>query len=293
MNAPALTPDQIAHLGVAGIDHLMDRLEREVPRRPPLVSLGTAAGDQALVFGDTHGDWRSSEEVVRRFEAAGDRTVLVGLGDYVDRTPGMLPHGSAINALYLLSLAAQYPDRVVLLQGNHETVRRIGVVPRSLPEDLAGLWGDSDARYERLVELLERGPFAVATSSGAYLAHAGFPRGPLPRPWTEAFSEIDDPRLEELVWSECAASVIRRGVVPAFSQAELDRFLEGSGLSVFLRGHDPDLAGRSLFGNRCLTLHTTRVYARYGGILVAWVPLDRPLHDLSGVTVEHLPLEPA
>ena len=289
MSVPSLTPEAIAQLDVAEVDSLIDRLEREVPHRSAFASLDRASWERALVFGDSHGDWRAVAAVVDRFAAGGEGTVLVGLGDYVDRTPGTLPHGSAVNALYVLSVAAQYPDRVFLLQGNHETVRRIGVVPRSFPEDLAGLWGDSVPRYERLVRLLERGPLAAATPSGAYLAHGGFPRGALPHPWTDAFSKIDDQRLEELVWSECAASVIRRGVIPAFTEAELDRFLEESGLSVFLRGHDPDLAGRPVFRNRCLTLHTTRVYARYGGILFATVPLHRPIPDLSGVNVECLP----
>ena len=293
MHDPFPSPEEIGRLPVAGLDRLLEHLETEVPRRPAWVPLESTAWDRVLVFGDTHGDWRAAEAIARRFEAAGSRTALVGLGDYVDRTPGTLPHGSAINAVFLLSLAARYPDRVFLLQGNHETVRRIGVVPRSLPEDLAGLWGDSEARYLRLVELLERGPYAASTPSGAYLAHGGFPRGVLPRPWTDAFTQIDDQRLEELVWSECAASVIRRGVVPAFTEGELDRFFEQSGLSVFLRGHDPDLAGRPLFRNRCLTLHTTRVYARYGGILLAWVPLRPRLEDLSGVTLEQLPSDPA
>ena len=291
MAVPVPAPEAIQRLPVDDVDALLDRLEREVPTHPPFVTVGPATADEAIVFGDSHGDWPSVREVVGRFEAAGPRALLLGLGDYVDRTPGTVPHGSAVNALYLLAVAARYPDRAILLQGNHETDRRIPVAPRSLPDDLAGLWGESPRRLARVTALLERGPIAAATASGAYCAHAGFPRGPLPTPWAAAVDPDDRGRLGEIVWAECGASVIRRGVVPAFSHAELDRFLGSTGLSVFLRGHDPDLAGRPVFGNRCLTLHTTVVYERYGGILVARLPLGGHLADLSGVRVEHLATE--
>jgi len=289
--APVLAPETIGRLKVDEVDALLDRLERDVPRAPPFVTVGPDRGEEAIVFGDSHGDWPSVREVVARFESAGGRAVLLGLGDYVDRTPGTVPHGSAVNALYLLSVAARYPERTILLRGNHETDRTIPVAPRSLPDDLAGLWGHSPTRLDRVMALLERGPLAAATASGAYCAHAGFPRGALPTPWTAAFDGADLGRLGEIVWAECGASVIRRGVVPAFSRAELERFLDSAGLSVFLRGHDPDLAGRPVFGNRCLTLHTTVVYERYGGILLARVPLAGRLADLSDVRIEHLPTE--
>jgi hypothetical protein len=293
MSAAVPSPEEIGRLPAAEADRLLDRLEREVPTRPPLAEIGTASGDRAFVFGDSHGDWESTADVVRRFVSAGPRGVLVGLGDYVDRSPPSLPHGSVVNALYLLGVAARWPERVFLLQGNHETVRRLGVRPRDLPREVEEMWGKDPTRLGRITALLERGSLAAWTSSGAYLAHAGFPRPPRPTPWTASFDALDDHRLEEIVWVECAASTLRRGVAPPFTQAELAEFLASSGLSVFLRGHDPDIAGKPVFERRCLTLHTTRVFERYGGILVASLPLDRPVGDLGGVTVEHLATETA
>jgi len=291
MVGPALAPEAIAAFDPAAADRLLDRLEREVPTRPPLVEVGARSHGRAFVFGDSHGDWRSTREVVHRFEAAGPDTVLVGLGDYVDRSPDDLPAGSVVNALYLLDAAARHPDRVFLVQGNHETVRRLGVRPRDLPREVAEKWGPDDARCDRLVRLLERGPIAAWSESGAYFAHAGFPRGALPTPWTTAFDRIDDDRLAQVVWAECGASEIRRGVVPPFTERELAEFQAASGTSVFLRGHDPDITGRRVFSDRCLTLHTTSVYERYGGILVASLPLGDRISDLAEVTVEHLPTE--
>lgn len=285
---PVSSPQEILQLTPVGVDRLLDRLERTVPQRTPHLSLPEAPC--AIVFGDTHGDWRSSLEVVREFEAQGPGTVLIGLGDYIDRPPRDLPCGSVANALFLLMLEARSPDRVVLLQGNHETQQRIPGYPHDLPNEMTRLWGDSPGRYERLMDLLGRGPLAASSRNGAYFAHAGFPRGRLPTPWTKAFDAPDVDRLLELVWSEPQAGAGHRGAIEPWTEDELVAFLEQSSLHTFWRGHDPDLTGRSLYHGRVLTLQTTRVFRRYGIVLAA-VPLDRPLEDVAGVELRHLATE--
>ena len=270
-------------------DRLLDRLEQHVPVRPPLYPLPEGSGTEAIVFGDTHGDWRSTEALVERYRA-GDRA-LIGLGDYIDRPPDDCGAGSVANSLYLLELAAERPDRVVLVQGNHETTRRIPALPHELAEEVDALWGPESSRYDRLMGLLERGPLAVTTANGAFLAHAGFPRAPRPGPWTGWFDRIDEETIAEIVWAECGASRIRRGAAMPWVARDLERFLESSGMRIMIRGHDPDLNGTAVYGGRCLTLHTTRVFERYGGVVIARLPLDRPLRSVADVEVEHLPTE--
>jgi hypothetical protein len=288
----APTPEGILASSPEGADELLDRLERKVPVRTGFVELPAKGFSEALVFGDTHGDWRSTLEVTRAFlNSDGGPRCLVGLGDYVDRPPSDCGAGSVVNAVLLLDLAARYPDRVFLLQGNHETVRRIPVLPHSLAEEVDELWGPQADRYARLVGLLERGPYAAASGNGAYFAHAGFPRGTLPSAWRRGLEEIDEERLIELVWTDCDETQARHGVSEPWGAAELARFLSSAGFTVFLRGHDADLTGRTLYEGRCLTLHTTRFYERYGGVLLARVPLDRPLASISDVRVEHLSTE--
>ncbi|MGP8077236.1 MAG: metallophosphoesterase [Thermoplasmata archaeon] len=284
-----LSPSEILRLPASGADDLLDHLERHVPTRPPLVEIPGGTAEEAVVFGDSHGDWRSVEEVVNRFRE-GNRC-LVGLGDYVDRAPDDCGAGSVANALYLLGLAAEAPERVYLIQGNHEMVRRIPVRPHHLPLELATLWGPDRARYDRILGLLERGPCAAFTSNGAYLAHAGFPRGRPPTPWSAAFAHPDEECLAELAWAECDASGVRRGAALPWGRHDLEQFLGASGLRLFLRGHDPDLTGRALFGGECLTLHTCRVYERYGGVIVARLPLRSPVRTLVDVRLEHLSTE--
>lgn len=286
---PFLRPAEILRLTPSEADVLLDNLEARVPVRPALFAISPGPVPEAIVFGDTHGDWRSTEAVVEKYRE-GDRA-LIGLGDYVDRPPDDCGAGSVANALFLLELAAERPDRVVLVQGNHETVRRIPAIPHHLDEEIDGLWGPESSRYDRLLGLLERGPLAVTTSNGAYFAHAGFPRGTLPDPWTRWFDRVDEQGLAELVWAECGASHIRRGASLAWGSRDLHRFLAASGLSVFFRGHDPDINGLPLYDGRSLTLHSTRVYERYGGALVAHVPLDRHIESVVEARIEHLATE--
>ena len=285
-----LMPTDILHLTPEEADELLEYLERRVPVRPPLVEIPEGIADEAIVFGDSHGDWRSVEEAVRRYRE-GNRC-LVGLGDYVDRAPDDCgPAGSVANGLYLLQLVAEAPGHVTLIQGNHEIVHRIPAVPHNLPEEVDELWGPDSTRYDRLLGLFERGPFAATTPNGAYLAHAGFPRGKLPIPWTRAFVDMDDDRLCEITWAESDASRVRRGAAAPWGRLDLEQFLKSTGLELMLRGHDPDLTGRPLYGGRCLTLHTSRIYERYGGVIIAHLPLETPLRTVGDLKVEHLPTE--
>jgi hypothetical protein len=285
------SPQAILRMNGEEADVLLDQLERTVPVRPAFAEL-PGGFREVLVFGDTHGDWRSTLEIERRFlDPAGGPRCLLGLGDYVDRHPADCAEGSVANAARLLGLAAAYPDRVFLLQGNHETTRRIPVLPQTLAEEVDELWGNDSRRYERLLGLLERGPFGAASSNGVYFAHAGFPRGRLGPEWKRDLDHADDTQLAEIVWAECDRSHTRRGVVPAWSAKDLDAFLQQSHLALFLRGHDAELTSQALYDGRVLNLHTTRVYERYGGIVVARVPLDRPVASVAEIGLEHLPTE--
>ncbi|MGP8073082.1 MAG: metallophosphoesterase family protein [Thermoplasmata archaeon] len=285
------SPEEILRLSPAGADELFDVLERTVPVRPMLVKLPSAGFREAIVFGDTHGDWRSTLEVEHRFLSGGVARLLLGLGDYVDRAPTDCGEGSVANALHLLALEARYPDRVFLLQGNHETSRRIPAFPHHLPEEVDALWGADGTRYTRLMGLLERGPIAAVLPSGVFLAHAGFPLISSASEWAMAFDTVDDDRLAQIVWSECDASENRRGATAPWGGRDLERFLRSTGLRIFLRGHDPDITGQPLFEGRCMTLQTTRLYQRFGGVIIARLPLGHPLESLRDAVIEHLPTE--
>ena len=286
-----MTASEILDLSPGEADALLSRLEAHVPVQPPLVELPGGPIEEAIVFGDTHGDWRTSEAIAAHFLADPARRALIGLGDYVDRPPDDCREGSVGNSLMLLQLVADYPDRVVLLQGNHETNRRIAVVPRNLPEEVDSLWGPMVERCARIEGLLERGPLAATSGNGAYFAHAGFLRRNLGRNWRSAFAILSDSDLMDLVWADCAEGPNPRHVTDPFTDRDLSTFFQRTGLRVFLRGHEPGLMGRPVLHDRVMTLHSSRIYERYGGVLMAWVPFDRALTTVRDVRLDHVDTE--
>lgn len=274
-------------MDAAQIDEFLARLDPLISSEPALVHVHPRGAKELAVIGDTHGDWSSTETAMAWFLEAPKERAFAGLGDYVDRAPANSPAGSAVNALFLLSVKAAYPDRVFLIQGNHEAARRIPVDPHTLPEEMEERWGEDRRRYSRLMGLLERGPLAGYTSNGVFLAHGGFPSR-LTSPWTDRFRTVDETLLVELLWRDVAASHLDRGLSPPFDEEALNDFLKATGLHVFLRGHDPNVVGQSLYHDHCLTLHTSRRHERFGGILVAHVPLDRPVRSTRDFNVIRL-----
>jgi len=284
-------PEEVLALDAAGADELLTRLEQRVPTHPPFVRVAAAGLREAVFFGDSHGDWHSVREVEHRWSAGGVPRLLVGLGDYVDRSPPDCGAGSVANALHLLALAAAHPDRVFLLQGNHEASRRIPSMPHDLPDEVRTLWGADPTRYGRLMGLLERGPYAMATPNGVFGAHAGFPLVGSADEWAHAFDDLTEPGAMQILWAECDASRNRRGAGVPWNGRDLERFFRATSFRIFLRGHDPDITGEPLYDGRCLTLQTTRVYQRFGGVIIARLPLGLKVESLRDAVIEHLPSE--
>ncbi len=68
---------------------------------------------RVVLVGDTHGDLNASQQVIENF--LDNSTTLVFLGDYVDRG-----EDSRGNIDFLLEQKIKNPNRIYLLQGNHE-----------------------------------------------------------------------------------------------------------------------------------------------------------------------------
>lgn len=291
-DARPIDPVEISSWDEAGALEFLDRWEGRIPART-LVDIPEIPEGEALVLGDSHGDWPTVQMLVGRFlDGPEARDRWIALGDYVDRTPDRLPQGSVRNALYVLSLRATFPDRVVLLRGNHETQRQIPGDMHSLRDEAKELWGSPEVA-ERIQDLFDRLPLAAVTESGVYLAHAGYPMDPQ-RNWRTELASSTERVLFEAVWNDVEMSPAygHRGIdQEPIRQANLESFLSRAGCSVFLRGHDPDMAGKILFGGRVLTVHGARVFEG-AGLTVASVPLGGPIRRLTNSMVQALPFPP-
>ncbi len=276
-----IDPARVSSWPEADVLEALDRWTAAIPARR-LVEVPSIPHQEALIVGDTHADWPTSEYLAARFLLGAEpKARWVALGDYVDRTPPELPLGSLRNALYLLSLRAALPDRVLLLRGNHETQRRISGGMHALRDEAEELWGGPGVA-DRIEDLFDRLPLAARTESGAYLAHAGFPLD-TNREWRAALEDDSDQLLLQVVWNDVEGSPAcgHRGIEQTpIRRDNLEAFLDRSDTSVFLRGHDPDIAGRFLFDGRLLTVHSTRVFG-WAGLTVATIPLGERMRRLE------------
>lgn len=286
---PSLAPEEVHEILDRWFASHAARAVAQVPQRP---------GEKAVVFADTHSDWPTVQFLARRaFDPARGAGWLIGTGDYVDRAPPELRFGSAINALFLLSLQLEHPGRVVLLRGNHETQRVIPILRREVDDEANSLWGEKSGIALRLEDAFDRLPLAATTESGAYLAHAGFPRKRSRGGWQAALERGSVEMLEDVVWNDLEGSSYAggRGLdLDPITEPETLAFLKEAGLSVFLRGHDPSQAGQVRFQDHVLTLHTSRIYD-WAGLHLAEVPLDRPMkgvRDLHHETFAPPPIPP-
>lgn len=258
--------------------------------------------NQLVILGDTHGDFITAQSGVKEFfldkKENGSAEInsgrhLLFLGDYIDRAPEHCPNGSVINMIYVLSLKLLYPDRVTLLRGNHESFEFIPAPPFDIKDELYKLYGQQCNNvldhFKSVFKLL---PLMARTSSGLIAAHSGVFRRPM------GLSEIQDldrnslEALGVLTWSEpreyCRPRAGIVGEMYNFNEHEFNDFMESVSANVLVRGHSPRLAGKTIYGERCLTIFTTHTYINLLGDHCAGV-VTAPL-DSETVTTSDLSL---
>jgi hypothetical protein len=217
----------------------------------------------AVFVGDIHGDFATTKSIIKRFFHYDH---LVFLGDYIDREPEKW--GSIRTITYLLTLKCCFPQKIILLKGNHECHDIIPCLPYEFEEEILQRFGSSTL-HERFVDVFSLMPVMVLTQS-IFAAHGGIVKGAD----LQALKKIqknDVDALVSLVWSDPAISHTYRGIGNPFDENDLSKFLEAIQAKVLIRGHDYEVLGFSLYNDRCLTIFSSREYKDMGngGILVA------------------------
>ena len=202
-----------------------------------------------MFVGDTHGDLDATEEVLRRFSAPD--TAIIFLGDSVDRGPR-----SRENLGRILAAVSADPERTILLMGNHEAWSVARFSPADFWESLAP---DEEAALGRV---LPRLPFAAWHPAGVLALHGALPD----LPCLDAIEDVElgSPEWRDITWGDwrSVAYVEERTTVtgrPAYGAATFDERSRRLGVPVLVRSHQPD-APTYLFGDRCLTIFTSRAY---------------------------------
>ena len=224
---------------------------------PPLIRLESK---EALIVGDTHGDLYSTLNAVRRSEE--HHLPIVFLGDYVDRGPMQVE-----NIAMVLEKKLENPGHVYLLRGNHETVSMNEYY--GFYEEVVRSYGVEAYRW--FSQLFSQMPYGLHLDGGILCVHGGIPEGldrfdmigSLPK----GDEDPQHPMILQLLWNDPDENI--RGFQPSprgggarlFGEDVLVRFLDGNGLKILIRAHQPVENGYSyIFGGRLLTIFSCRYY---------------------------------
>jgi Calcineurin-like phosphoesterase len=234
---------------------------------------------EALVIGDLHGDLESLVDILKGSKFLqkmdqSDDALLIFLGDYGDR--GLF---SAEVYYTVLSLKLLFPEKVVLMRGNHEGPRDLLAHPHDLPEQFQNRFGETwNEAYSETRRLFECMHNAAIVEERYLLIHGGLP---------QKASTIEDlayahakhpkqPLLEEMLWNDPSeiieeACASPRGAGKLFGENITNSALEKLNVKVLIRGHEPCQEGYKIDHNgKVLTLFSRKgspYFNAYGAYL--------------------------
>jgi len=234
---------------------------------------------EAVIVGDIHGDLESLKHILEdsSFIEKANRDediLLIFLGDYGDR--GLY---SAEVFYVVLKLKQLFPERVILMRGNHEGPDDLLAYPHDLPFLLNRKFGERGSEiYLKLRELFKNLYNAVLVDERYVLLHGGAP-SQASNVGDIAYAHEKHPRerhLEEILWNDpwegikgtCASP---RGAGRLFGEDVTDRLLKMLAVKALIRGHEPGEEGfKTNHKGRVLTIFSRRgppYYNNYGAYL--------------------------
>ncbi|HIE18729.1 TPA: serine/threonine protein phosphatase [Candidatus Bathyarchaeota archaeon] len=222
---------------------------------------------KAIIVGDLHGDLKSLGHILnesRFIEKASNKEEIhiIFLGDYGDR-------GFRSPEVYyiVLNLKILFPEKVMLLQGNHEGPADLLAYPHDLPYHLQIKFREEWRRiYKALSNLFRKFHTAVIVDRKFLMLHGGVPskaRGidDLAYAYQKHPSES---HLEEILWSDPRERI--KGIFPSprgagrlFGEDVTSAFLNLLGVKFLIRGHEPAMDGYMIrHGGKILTLFSRK-----------------------------------
>jgi len=234
----------------------------------PRVVDAKISGDQCVtVIGDTHGDIDTVKKIERQFfqgqeNAAGDR--LLFLGDYVDRDVRDIE-----NINYILNLLVKYPNKVILLRGNHEEYfinADYGFLDNLERQGI----GDYYGLYE---EVFKRLPLACFLHDMSIFCCHGMT--PVEITTIADINKLEktarlgnfEPIMMQLLWNDPQAEDDEssfpslRGVGFTVGRQDLDGFMAANGINLVIRSHQAFPEGyRFLFDRKVLSIFSRPNY---------------------------------
>jgi diadenosine tetraphosphatase ApaH/serine/threonine PP2A family protein phosphatase len=237
---------------------------------------------EAVIVGDLHGDLNSLVHVLNDSKfldkaTAGGDVILVFLGDYGDRGT----HSAEVYYV-VLKLKEMFPERVILMRGNHEGPPDLVVSPHDLPTQLRTRFREKGSEaYLKLKELFSHLYTCVIVKDRYVLLHGGAP-SKATTIHDIAYAHKTHPRtfhLEEILWNDPWTGIkgtiaSPRGAGRLFGADVTNRLLEMLNIKLLIRGHQSCPDGYKLMhGGQVLTLFS-RKGPPYSNRFGAYLRLD-------------------
>jgi protein phosphatase len=243
---------------------------------------------KAVFVGDTHGELSTLKQIIsdtnfiERVEN-GEKLYLVLTGDYVDRGPQSIE-----NIETLLELKQKYPDKVILLRGNHETPSvNAGY---GFKADLFDAYGETGKEiWGKYNEVFNELPYALVTGNGIVAVHGGIPEGIKSM---DDLMKMSSSQKDQAVWNDPRDNINNfeesdRGIGKFFGKKAFSSFMDNVGGKVMIRAHEYSTEGyKTSFDDRLITIFS----AKYGEAKVSpkylEVDLSKTVDDFKGLAPE-------
>ena len=237
---------------------------------------------EAIIVGDLHGDLKSLVHILDESKfiskaKSGRDVLLVFLGDYGDR-------GAYSPEVYyvVLKLKEMFPERVILMRGNHEGPPDLLAFPHDLPIQMKNKFKEKGSEaYLKLRELYNHLYTGVIIKDRIVLLHGGAPSQATSIN-DIAYAHKKHPRerhLEEILWNDPWKGIkgtiaSPRGAGRLFGEDVTNKLLTMLNVKALIRGHQSCPDGyKSIHGGRVLTLFS-RKGAPYNNRYGAYLRLD-------------------
>ena len=237
---------------------------------------------EAIVVGDLHGDLKSlihileESDFLGKIKNRGD-VLLIFLGDYGDR--GV--HSPEVYYV-ALKLKEMFPERVILMRGNHEGPPDLLASPHDLPIQMKNKFKEKGSEaYLKLRELYNHLYTGVIIKDRIVLLHGGAPSQATSIN-DIAYAHKKHPRerhLEEILWNDPWKGIkgtiaSPRGAGRLFGEDITNKLLTMLNVKALIRGHQSCPDGyKSIHGGHVLTLFS-RKGAPYNNRYGAYLRLD-------------------
>jgi protein phosphatase len=233
-------------------------------------------GRNLTLVGDLHGDLDTLTAILKKSRFLDDlSSILIFLGDYGDRGRQSVEVYSVI-----LYLKAKFPDRVILMRGNHEGPESLPFYPHDLPDQLRIKFGSAgELIYSQLRSLFDLMYHGVILENSYLILHGGVPIN---------FKSVDDlvaanktneqtGFLEEILWNDPREiqgfQPNARGYGKYFGKDVTERALKIANTRALIRAHEVCNGFKVNHEGLVLTLFSCK--APYGNKDAAYLTINR------------------